>query len=53
MSKSSESNKAPGFGVDYKKNVSVRSDKVSGHGDQQMKETVSAFKAACGDTKKA
>ncbi len=53
MSKSSESNKAPGFGVDYKKNVTVRSDKIGGHGDMQMKETVAAFKKACGDTKKA
>jgi hypothetical protein len=53
MSYEKESNKAPGFGVDYKKVVSTRSDKIGGHGDLPMKETVAAFKAACNDTKKA
>lgn len=51
--KGGESNKAPGFGVDYKKNVSVRSDKVSGHGDQKFQETKAAFNTALNDTKKA
>ena len=52
MSKANESNKAPGFGVDYKKNVSVRSDRVGGHGDMQMSETKAAFSKAQNDTKK-
>lgn len=41
-----------GPGVNYKPNVSVRSDKISGHGDMKMQNTKSAFSSAsC--TKKA
>ena len=50
--KNGESNKHSGFGVDHKKNVSVRSDRVGGHGDMQMNETKAAFNKACNDTKK-
>lgn len=42
-----------GPGVEYKKNVSVRSDKISGHGDQSYSTTQGAFKSALNDTKKA
>lgn len=48
-----ESNKAPGFGVNYTKNVSVRKDRISGHGDMKMSDTKAEFNRACKDTKKA
>lgn len=53
--KGGESNKAPGFGVDYKKNVSVRSDKIGGHADKASVQgsTMGAFNSASKDTKKA
>lgn len=44
-----------GIGVEYKKNVTVRSDKVGSHADKASvpTSTSSAFNQACGDTKKA
>jgi hypothetical protein len=51
MSKEGHANQ--GVGVTYNKNVSVRKDKVSGHGDMQMSNTNSAFNKATKDTKKA
>lgn len=50
---SKESNKSHGFGTEHKKNVSVRSDRVGGHGDMQMAETKSSFSKSQNDTKKA
>lgn len=50
---SKEGNTQKGFGVTYNKNVSVRQDRVSGHGDQQFSETKAAFSKAQNDTKKA
>lgn len=41
-----------GVGVTYKKNVSVRNDRVSGHGDQKLSGTKEAFNKSCMDTKK-
>ena len=53
--KGGESNKNGGFGTDYKKNVSVRSDKIGGHADKAsvQSSTSGAFNAASKDTKKA
>jgi hypothetical protein len=53
--KGGESNKAPGFGVDYKATVSVRSDKIGSHADEASKQssTIAAFNSASKDTKKA
>jgi hypothetical protein len=42
-----------GVGVEYKKVVSTRKDRVSGHGDMKMSGTKEAFNKACKDTKKA
>lgn len=50
---SKEGNTQSGVGVTYKKNVTVRSDKVSGHADQQYTTTQGAFSKANKDTKKA
>lgn len=41
-----------GIGVGYKKNVSTRNDKISGHGDMKMSGTKEAFNKAS-DNKKA
>jgi hypothetical protein len=53
--KSGECNKAKGVGVDYKKNVSIRTDRIGGHADKASVQgsTTGAFNAACKDTKKA
>jgi hypothetical protein len=43
-----------GFGVEYKKVVTVRNDKVAtADKNPTQRGTIAAFKAACGDTKKA
>lgn len=42
-----------GVGVEYKKGVTVRSDRVGGHGDMTMAGTQSAYSKAVSDTKKA
>jgi len=44
-----------GVGVGYKKNVTVRSDKIAGGGDAASvpSGTQQAFNKACKDTKKA
>ena len=55
MSKSNEAITQSGPGVTYKSNVTVRSDRIGGHKDKASTytSTESAFKQACGDTKKA
>jgi len=42
-----------GVGVEYKKSVSVRKDRVSGHGDMTMSGTQSAYSKSQNDSKKA
>lgn len=42
-----------GVGVEYKKNVTVRGDRIGGHGDMAMAGTQAAYKKANTDTKKA
>lgn len=49
MSKEGITQKGPG--VQYKPTVSVRSDKISGHGDMKMSNTKSAYSNAT-DNKK-
>ena len=42
-----------GVGVEYKKTVTARHDRVKGHGDMSESGTQAAFKKAATDTKKA